>query len=182
MLDHSKEVSTPSPIPAIRTPLELLDAFEEACHAHRALSALIGTARLAQFDSGECYAGTPAIQIASNLQWGLSKLMDMCVDSQSRIINSYAARYQNSDENLLRKVKATLEQVKAGCFRGDKLKMELTAAMGITQVVVQRGDMLASHARELEPVIEGMLKASGREKQALQLKQTGNARGCQHGQ
>lgn len=163
MFDRSHEVSastTSSSISTIRTPLDLQDAFDEACHAPRALSALIKTARLSHFDPGECRDGSLADHIAQDLQWGLSKLIDLCIDSQARIVDSYVARYQDSDEHLLKKVNATLKQVKAGWYGNDqvKMKMELTTALACTSIVAQRGDMLAGHAMELEGRIKALLK------------------------
>ncbi|ADW16455.1 hypothetical protein Despr_0271 [Desulfobulbus propionicus DSM 2032] len=172
MFDRSQEVSastTSSSIPTIRTPLDLQDAFDEACHAPRALSALIKTARLSYFDPGECRDGSLADHIAQDLQWGLSKLIDLCIDEQARIVAGYVDRYQDSDEHLLRKVTATLEQIKTGWYGNDQVKMELTRALACTAIVAQRGDMLSSHAMELEGRIKALLKekqpANGGKKQ-----------------
>lgn len=172
MIDRSQAVTaspTSSSIPAIHTPFDLQDAFDEACHAPRALSALIKTARLSHFDPGECREGSLADHIAQDLQWGLSKLIDLCIDNQARIIDSYVARYQDSDERLLRGVNATLEQIKAGWYGDDQVKMELTRAMACTTIVAQRGDMLAGYALELNGRIKALLNekqpASGGKKQ-----------------
>ncbi len=149
MFDRSHEVSassTPSSIPTIRTPLDLQDAFEEACHAPRALSALIKTARLAQFGAGECNRATLADQLANDLQWGLSKLIDLCIDNQARIIDSYLAQYQDSDECLLEKAEQKIHNAKAGAYSGSNLTRELQEAESLCETVIGRNGYLVDKA------------------------------------
>lgn len=175
MFDRSQEVSasiTPSSIPAIRTPLDLQDAFEAACHAPRALSALIRTARLAQFDAGECSKGTAlADQLADDLQWGLSKLIDLCIDSQTRIIDSYVAQYQESDECLLEKAEQKIHSAKSGAYSGSNLLRELQEAENLCETVIGHNGYLVDKAEVMLSSLlnEGLYKcvvpSKGRNKQ-----------------
>lgn len=150
MFDHSQEVSassTPSSIPTIRTHLDLQDAFDEACHAPRALSALLRTARLSQFDAGECSKGTTlADQLANDLQWGLAKLIDLCIDSQTRIIDSYVAQYQESDECLLEKAEQKIHSAKSGAYTGSNLLRALQEAESLCETVIGHNGYLVDKA------------------------------------
>ncbi len=152
MFERSHEVSassTSSSIPTIRTPLDLHDAFEAACHAPRALSALIKTARLAQFDSGECRTSSLADQIADDLQGGLSKLIDLCIDDQARIIEAYVAQYQDSDEYLLENAERKISHAKAGFFTGSTLQKELCEAESLCETVIGRNGYLVDRAEAI---------------------------------
>jgi hypothetical protein len=152
MFDRSHEVSastTSSSIPTIRTPLDLQDAFDEACHAPRALSALIKTARLSQFSSGECSTGSLADQIADDLQFGLSKLIDLCIDSQTSIIESYVAQYRDSDENLLEEAEHKIRRAKDGFFTGSTLQKELCEAERLCETVIGRNGYLVDRAEAI---------------------------------
>lgn len=158
MLDRSQGVETTSQIPPIRTPFDLQEALEEERYAIRALSELIKTARLSAFDSEWAEKGSLAYTIAQDLQFGLSKLLGICIDRQATIVDSYVDQYKDSDEYLLKHAETRLRMAEEGAFRPEGIKLELTKALGVTTVVVQRGGYLADAAKALETRIVDRLK------------------------
>ena len=98
MSDRSHEVSassTPSKLPANSTPTDLYDALYEDRAALLALGELLRTARLSEFDRGMFSSALSGDQMAEERQHGLARLLNLCIESQQRILDSYLEQYQN---------------------------------------------------------------------------------------
>lgn len=98
MFDRSHEVSassTSSKLPANCTPTDLYNALSEDRAALLAFGELLRTARLSEFDQGMFSTALSADKVAEERQHGLARLLNLCLESQQRIIDSYLEQYQN---------------------------------------------------------------------------------------
>lgn len=98
MFDRSQEVSasiTSSKLPANSTPTDLYDALYEDRTALLTLGELLRTARLSEFDRGMFSSALSADKMAEERQHGLARLLNLCLESQQRILDSYLEQYQN---------------------------------------------------------------------------------------
>ncbi|MGD9947671.1 MAG: hypothetical protein AB7U29_04225 [Desulfobulbus sp.] len=152
MFDRSHEVSassTTSKLPSNCTPLDLQEAFEEELYASRALVELVKTASLSRFDPGELDFTSPSGQIAQDLQYGLSKLIDLCINCQVSLIDSYVEQYKNSDEYLLDEAEIKISNAKAGAYTGSNLLRELKEAESLCETVIGRNGHLVERAENI---------------------------------
>lgn len=157
MYDRSQGVDTTSATTAhalpLRTPQDLQEALEEDRNALLALGELLKTARLSAFDCETFVKGSSADIVANNVQSGLARLINLCVESQGRIVDSYVAQHKESDAGLLEQAQTLFHMANNGAFRAEAVGGELSEALRLAEVVACRGGDLADKAKALETSI-----------------------------
>ena len=143
MFDRLQSVSATSHPPPPANPLDLLDALKEEHSALRALGALIGAADPPSFDR--------------HLQFGLSKLIELCIDSQARILDSYLAQHEDSDACFMEWAASRMSLVEQGAFNPDSRQGELESALDRATVVMRRGGPLSAPAKVIATRILDLL-------------------------
>ena len=99
------------------TPSDLFDIITEKNHALRALGALLGTAKLSEFDSEKFTPGSQGKFDADNLQLGISKLVNLYLDDLERTLSDFSEEHQNSDEYLVDRSASLIKMAEEGVFR-----------------------------------------------------------------
>lgn len=151
--------SATSQIPDPCNPFELREELDESRTALLALSELLKSASLSYFDSEQYLRGSIGYQRANNAQRGLSRLIDLCIDSQARIIDSYVDQYQESDAYLLKSAEAIVYMAQRGAYENSD-NDHLTEALSNTSTVLQRNGDLHNkvRAKDLETIISDLMK------------------------
>ena len=133
------------------TTVELFEIITEKNHALRAFGALLKTARLSDFDSGECYKGTPGEQEAANLQWGLSMLLDLYLTDQEQALKNFADEYLESDDYLIESAYLFYGMFKEGAFIPGKGTLDrFRKVLKGLETVIARNSVLRPKAEDLK--------------------------------
>lgn len=133
------------------TPLQLREIITEDNTALRALGALLRTARLADFDRDAYYDRKDE---ADRLQHGLCQLVNLYLEKQERVLDTYAEQYQSSDEYVLEQAAGVWEAVKQGAFlTGYGAKRRLREVLTDLETVIERDGQGRPRAEELKAAI-----------------------------
>ncbi len=124
-------------------PFELRDQILCDNAALRALSVLLRTAKLSEFDTGYFTKGTPAETKAQELQYGLGLLLDFCLDRQEGMLEDYAQQYLESDEYRLKNATRLISMARRGAFiPGVATLHRLQEALdGLNRIIASGGEL-----------------------------------------
>lgn len=133
------------------TPSDLFYIITEKNHALRALGALLGTAKLSAFDSENYLPGSQGKFEVENLQFGLSKLIDLYLDDMERTVATFADEYLDSDEYLVERAAALVKMTEEGAsITGHIPKAQFCETLGNLQTVIDRKGVYSSMAGNLK--------------------------------
>ncbi|KAB2889329.1 MAG: hypothetical protein F9K32_13095 [Desulfobulbaceae bacterium] len=148
-VETTAQTTTTTPI----TPLDLREILEDASTAMRALGELIKTARLSDFANP--VIGSEGEAYSRDIQYGLGKIIELCLDDQKRIVDRYAEQYLDSDEYLLERAESIFSMAQHSAFDIERTWQALSEAMQLAETVGSRGGILADRAKVLECRILG---------------------------
>ena len=106
------------------TPIDLLETIQSKNHALRALGALLSTAKLSSFDTESCIQGSQAMFEIENMQYGLSKLIDLYIDDLEQTIEKFADEYEKSDESRIKSVLFLIKLSEEGAWPEGRIPIE----------------------------------------------------------
>ncbi len=90
--------------------MDIADKIHSNNFALRALSELLSTSDL------ELFTGPRGNERADNLRWGLSQIINLCIDHQESILSGYVDQYQQSDVRVMASAENCISHVKQGAF------------------------------------------------------------------
>jgi len=140
--------STPRPTP----PYEFLETITQKNNALRAFGALLRTADLSGFDSGN-YIPEKKDE-AESLQWGLSGLIDLYLADLEQTGEAFADEYHDGDIWLIESASSTIRLFEEGMWNRGHIPMEnFSNAIEGLNTVIARNPVLMPVAEAIKASI-----------------------------
>lgn len=136
----------------------ILDIQSEFIHFNnslRALGALLKSSNLYDFaDEDLANSINPEKNEESeNLRWGLSQLINLCLDHQEKILSKYCDQYLESDFYLMEHSRVSINLIESGALRTqDDVKNSLNKTVVSLDTIINRGGILKLQAEKMKEI------------------------------
>ncbi len=121
--------------------------------ALRAVAALLKESSLGCF-SDELY-GEKMKHEAADLRWGLSQVIELCLDRQEKTLSDYADQYHNSDQYIVKRASDVINMIEHGAFNSIHASVErMRENIASLDIVINRDGELKSKALHLRDICQ----------------------------